>query len=82
MPPGQDVCVSYQMFMRHVEAGRAVGVVPIIQPDGTRGTYVYSGEVPDKPKAEYDSPNDPSGWGVEMVIKARQKAENAGCTSA
>ncbi len=78
MPPGMDVCVSYEMFLRHIIAGRAVGVVPIIQPDGIRGTYVYSGETPDR-AVKHKTPNDPSGWGVEMVTKAREKARAAGC---
>lgn len=78
MPPGQDVCVAYQMFMSHVAVGRAVGVVAVVLPDGSRGTYVYSGEVPDRTAAKHKSPNDPSGWGVEMTIKAKKKAKEAG----
>lgn len=82
MPEGMDVCVSYEMFMRHVNEGRAVGITAITREDGSPGTYIYSGELSYGKPPKLEDKNDPDGWKhncVRMVVGARIAALKAGC---
>lgn len=74
MPVDNDANKAYAEMLSHIERGRSVAIVPVKQPNGKPGVYIYSA----KPESEISLANTFHHC-TRMVLDARQAAAADNC---